>query len=103
MNLGGNKTTELTGMGDSKQAVTTEVSATPEVVKRRKNRFDRENERDLIEKTPVEETQLSLPSTIPYWGSSVNEVLLEAIGEIESGQIVPAVGDDMEAEYENEN
>ena len=102
MNLGGNKTTELTGMGDSKHAVTKEVSTTPETNKGRKNRFDRKSERDSIEKTPIEETQLSLPSTIPYGGSSINEVLLEAIGEIESGQIVPAVGDEMETEYENE-
>ena len=102
MNLGGNKTTELTGMGDSKHAVTKEVSATPEVANRRKNRFDRKTIIESIDKTPIEETQMSLLSTIPYGGSSVNEVLLEAIEEIESGQIIPAIEDDMNAEFEEE-
>ena len=102
MNLGGNKTTELTGMGDSKHAVTTEVSGTPETNKNRKKRFDRRTKKETIENTAIMETQISLPSTIPYGGSSVNDILLEAIEEIESRQIVPAIDDDMEAEYEEE-
>ena len=52
MNLGGNKTTELTGMGDSKYAVTKKLSATPEVAKRKGNRFDKKNKLESIEKYP---------------------------------------------------
>ena len=102
MNLGENKTTELTGMGDSKHAVTKEVSRTPDADKNRGRRLGRRMREDTIENTPIGETQISLPSTIPYGGSSVNDVLLEAIGEIESGQVVPAIDDDMEPEYEEE-
>ena len=102
MNLGGNKTTELTGMGDSKHAVTKEVSATPEVAKRKGNRSKKKDKSESIEQTPVKERQESLPSTIPYGGSSVNNILLEAIGKIESGQLIQAVGEEMETEYEDE-
>ena len=102
MNLGDNKTTEKTGMGDSKHATTKDVSMTPEVANKRVNRFKRESIRDSIEKEPVTETQITQPSTVPYGGSSVNDALLEAIGELESGQVVPAVEDIMETEEEDE-
>ena len=98
MNLGGNKTTELTGMGDSKHAVVKEVSATPELAKRKKSRTKPSQKTESIEGTPVGETQISLPSTIPYGGSSINNALLEAIEEIESGQVVPAINDEMDME-----
>ena len=100
MNLGENKTTERTGMGDSKHAVEKEVSATPEVANKRVNRFERTQSRESIDGTPVEETQVTLPSTVPYGGSSINDALFEAIGDLESGQVVPAVEDIMETEDE---
>ena len=102
MNLGGNKTTELTGMGDSKHAVIKEVSATPEVAKKKVHRSMKLDKPKTITDAPMNNSQISLPSTVPYGGSSVNEVLLEAIEEMESGQIVPAVEDEMDAEYEEE-
>ena len=102
MSLGENKTTEKTGMGDSKHAVEKEVSATPEVANKRKNRFKRTPSHETIEGTPVGETQVTLPSTVPYGGSSINDALLEAIGDMESGQMIPAVEDIMETEEEEE-
>ena len=100
MNLGDNNTSEKTGMGDSKHANGIQVSATPEKTNRRKNRFNRESGIETINETPVEETQLSMPSTVPYGDSSINDALLEAIGELESGQVVPAITDDMDIEDE---
>ena len=100
MSLRGNKTTEKTGMGDSKHAVDKEVSATPEAANTRQNRFKRTPSHETIEGTPVEETQIILPSTVPYGGSSINDALFEAIGDIESGQIIPAIEDIMEREEE---
>jgi len=49
----------------------------------------------------IEEWQISLPSTIPYGGSSINNALIEAIGEMESGQLVPAVTEDKMNEEED--
>ena len=96
MNLGINKTTEKTGMGDSKHATEVQVGATPEKKDNRKNRCDRKRTTNTIEKPTVEETQITLPSTMPYGGSSINDALFEAIGELESGQVVPAIVDEME-------
>ena len=79
MNLGDNKTSEGTGMGDSKHATGIQVSATPEKTNRRENRFNRRSRTETIEGTPVGETQVSMPSTVPYGGSSINEALFEAI------------------------
>ena len=91
MNLGDNKKTEKTGMGDSKHATTKDVSATPEVTNKRVNRFERGSVKDSIEDEPIIETQITLPLTVSYGGSSINEALFEAIGEMESGQVIPAV------------
>ena len=100
MNLGNNKTSEKTGMGDSKHASGIQVSEIPEKTDKRKNRFKRKSEIETMDETPIEETQLSMPSTVPYGGSSINDALLEAIGELESGQVVPAITDDMDIEEE---
>ena len=101
MSLGGNKTTEKTGMGDSKHAVEKEVSTTPGVANRSLNRCERNRTVESIENTQVDETQITLPSRVPYGGSSINKVLFEAIGELESGQVVPAIQDVMETEEED--
>lgn len=45
-------------------------------------------------------TQISTISPILYGGSSINNVLFEAIKEIESGQIVPAITDEMDTDTE---
>ena len=79
MNLGSNKTSEKTGMGDNKHAGAIEVSATPENANKRENRFRRVSTKEAIEETLVTETQVTLPSTVPYGGSSINEALFEAI------------------------
>ena len=96
MNLENNKTTEKTEMGDSKHATDVQVGATPDKTDNRRNRFDRKRTVEKIEETPIGETQITLPSTMPYGGLSVNNALFEATGEIESGQIVPAITDEME-------
>ena len=68
MNLGNNKTSEKTGVGDSKHTNGIQVSATPEMTDRRKNRFNRESGIETIVKTQIEETQQSMPSTVLYGG-----------------------------------
>ena len=100
MNLGDNKTSEGTGMGDRKHATGIQVSATPEKTNNRENRFERKSRTETIDRTPVGETQVSMPSTVPDGGSSINEALFEAIGEIESGQVVPAIAEYMDIEEE---
>ena len=79
MNLGSNKTSKKTGMGDNKHAGAIEVSATPENANKRENRFRRVPTKETIEETQVTETQVTLPSTVPYGGSSINEALFKAI------------------------
>ena len=100
MNLGKNKISEKTRMGDSKHATTIEVTAIPKNINGRENRFRRKTTEETTEGTPIAETQIILPSTVAYGGSLVNEVLFEAICEIESGQIVPAITDEMDTESE---
>jgi len=89
MTMDGNRNTEGSGFGDSKYAVR-EVPVTPVKVA---------NGRKELTVDPIEDTLIPLPSTVPYGGSSIDNALLEAIGEIESGQIVPAV-EDMDEEEE---
>jgi len=86
MTMDGNRNTEGSGFGDSKYAVK-EVTATLLSVANGR----RVQTVDSAEDTPIEETQEPLPSTVPHGGSSINDALLEAIGEIESGQIVPEI------------
>ena len=101
INLGENKTTEKTGMGDSKHATTMEVSVTPNKTDSRMNRFERPQVIDSIEGTLITDTQITLPLTVPYGGSSINDALLEAIEELESEQVVPAIEDMMETEEDD--
>jgi len=88
MTIEGGKTTEGNGIGDSKHA-SVEVPATAEPVRRMWR--ESANKAESIEPSPVEETQLSLLSTVAYDRSSVDEMLLHAIGEIENGDSVRAV------------
>ena len=88
----GGKTTEGNGIGDSKQA-SVEVPATAEPVRRMWRRTA--DKAESIEQCPVEETQISLPSTVAYNRSSVDEMLLHAIGKIEKGDSVRAVDGQM--------
>jgi len=85
------KTTEGNGIGDSKHA-SVEVPASAVPVRRMWKRTT--DVADGIEPSPVEETQLSLPSTVAYNRSSV-ELLMHAIGEIENGNSVRAVENPM--------
>jgi len=92
MTMEGGKTTEGNGIGDSKHA-SVDVPATAEPVRRMWRRSA--DKAESIEQSPVEETQLSLPSTVAYKRSSVDEMLLHAIGEIEDGDSVRAVESQM--------
>jgi len=82
MTMNDGKTTEANGIRDSKHA-SVDVPATAEPV--RSMWRGAANKTESIEQSPVEETQLSLPSTVAYNRSSVDEMLIHAIGEIENG------------------
>jgi len=71
-------------------------TVTPETKKPLKVRGLKESSVERIEDTPIAETQMTLPSMMPYGGSSINNILREAIGEIESGQCVPGIEMDMD-------
>ena len=107
MRLEGGKTMEGNRIGDSKHAVevkgSEERKVIPQIKRQLKFRGQKESSVEKIEDTPIAETQLTLPSTMPYRGSSINDILREAIGEIESGQCVPGIEMDTDTEeYEEE-
>ena len=54
-----------------------------------------------VDKTPVNETPILLPSTMLY-GSSYNKKMLEALGGMECGQCVPGVVEMEMSEEEKE-
>jgi len=92
MGLENGKTMEGNGIGDSKHAEVEVESSGKEIPKpytamRFKNQNNSVQE---VEMTPVNETPIPLPSTMPY-GSSNTEEMLEALGEIECGQCVPGI------------
>jgi len=95
MRLEGGNTMEDNGIGDSKHAVEVQCSEekqiTPKVSKPVRFRGQKESSIERIEDTRVAETQVTLPSTVSYEGSSINDILREAIGEIESGQCVAGI------------
>jgi len=90
MMMNDGKTTEGEGIGDSKHA-SVDVPATAEPVRRMWR--GAANKAESIEPSPVQETQLSLPSTVAYSRSSVDKMLMHAIGEIENSNSVRAVDD----------
>jgi len=92
MGLENGKTTEGNGIGDSKHAeVEVECSGKEIPKQKRAMRFkNHKSSVEEVEKTPVEETPVPLPSTMPY-GSSNTEEMLEALGEMECGQCVPGI------------
>jgi len=95
INLGNGKNTEGTGVGNSKYATEVSTTASPTMTNRgRKFRFRKE---ETIEKTPIPETELLLPSSVQYERSSVDMALLEAVNEIEKGhEQKPLVDEPME-------
>ena len=93
MGLENGKTTEGNGIGDSKHAeVEVECSGkdAPQPKKRSMRFKNQKSSVEEVEKTPVDETPIPLPSTMPYGSSNTNE-MLEALGEMECGQCVPGV------------
>jgi len=92
MGLENRKPTEGNGNGDSKHAEVEVECSGKEIPKpKRAMRFkNQKSSVEEVEKTPVNETPVLLPSTMPYENSNTEE-MLEALGEIECGQCVPGI------------
>jgi len=96
------RTTEGNGIRDSKHTGVEVESSGKNIPKPKRGMKFRGQKSSVeeIEKTPVEETPIPVPSTMPY-GSSNSDEMLEALGEIECGQCVPGV-EEMEMSDEEE-
>jgi len=86
MGLENGKTTEGIRIGDSKHAEIEVESSGKEIHKpKRAMRYKGQRSSvEEVEQTPVNQTPIPLPSTMPY-GSSNKEKMLEALGEMECG------------------
>jgi len=101
MSFDSGKNTEGRGMGNSKHAVEVEVKGTPKVNRETRFRVKEQIKMESINETLIEQLQLVVLSTVPYGGSSMDNALMEAISEMESGQLVPVVTEDKMNEEED--
>ena len=101
MSLENGKTTEGNGIGDSKHAGIEVKSSGKKAPEQRRGLKLKKHESSVeeIEKSPVNQTPIPLPSIMPY-GSSGNNALMEALEEMEYGQYVPGVEMEMSEDEE---
>jgi len=94
--LENSKTTEGNGIGDSKHAEIAVEGSDLEAPKS-KRAMKPKKQLEKVEKSPVDEALIPLPSMMPY-SSSGNEALMEVLEEMECGQFVPGVEMEMSDE-----
>jgi len=88
MSLEEGKTTDANGVGDSKYAGPSRVPVKDVI---RRMRIGNGESTEPVESTLEEDTQVQLPSTVAYSQSGINSLLMEAVEEMERGEEVPAV------------